>query len=346
MPVILLPDPPTTGGVILTPTSTANPDLTTPTYVINVLAAGGVTLTSSQRAILPSLVTAVTKEIERYCSRRFALSTYLEIVTPEGGRQDRGEPASAKLSAFPVQGVTSVLTGRSGVLTVTNTDSSLNQFAWVKFLNTGDVEWMDVAATGLILTRMASGVVTEKIVFYNDAVTLASLAAAIGALGHGWNASVQGSYGTWPSASLVGVREPKNALSNGACLDLFTQPASSYDIDRQSGILRCYGGGSGGGFYGGFGDVWGDSLDGMGGYGGALGWGQHQCTYAAGWSTIPEQLQLVAAEVVKLMLARLSGDPSLKSETADKYTWAAEDSLANLSDDARRTLDYYRSWSV
>lgn len=324
-------------------------DLITSTYANQVLTAGGVTLTGPQAAILPNLITSASREIARYCNRLFPLTTYTEILTPEGGRQDRGEPASAKLSAFPVQSVTSVMCGRSGVLTIKNTDTATNQFAQVAFAVTGDVEYLDLAYTGLTLSRTASGVTAADTVTFAANVTLAALATAINAIGGGWSATVQASYGLYPSASLVGVREPKNALSNGARLDLFTQPASSYDVDRQAGILRCYGNGWGsglGGFGGGYGDVWGDSLDGVGGYGGTLGWGQYQCTYTAGWSSIPEQLQLVCAEAVKIMFARLDGDPSLKSESADKYTWAAKDSLANLSEDSMRTLMYYKSWSV
>lgn len=330
----------------------ANPspvDLITSAYAEQVLAAGGITLTGSQSAILATLITAASREIIRYCSRQFALTTYSEIVTPEGTRQDRGEPSSAKLSAFPVQSITSVLTNRSTVLTIRNTDTTTNQFASVVFTMTGDVEYLDLVYTGLTLSRMASGVTTTDTLTFAANVTLGALATAINALGNGWNATVQSSYELYPSASLVGVREPKNALSNGACLDLFVTPAESYDIDRATGIMRCYGGqgGSGyGGFYGGFSDVFGDSLDGQGGYGGAWGWGQYQATYTAGWSTIPENLQQVCAEIVKGMYARLDTDPSLKSETADKYSYTLRDVISSLPDWAKDVLLYYKSWSV
>lgn len=335
------------GGTI-PPPNPSPVDLITSAYAEQVLLAGGVTLTGAQGAILQTLITAASREIIRYCSRQFALTTYVDILTPEGTRQDRGEPASAKLSAFPVQSVASVLTNRSTVLTIKNVDTATNQFASVAFTMTGDVEYFDLSYTGVSLSRMASGVTTTTTLTFASYLTLASLATAINTLGNGWNAQVQPNYGLYPSASLVGVREPKNALSNGACLDLFTTPAESYDIDRSSGIMRCYGNaGSGyGGFYGGFGDPFGDSLDGMGGYGGAMGWGQHQVTYTAGWAVIPENLQQVCAEVVKGMYARLDGDPSLKSETLGKYTWSSRDVISTLPDWAQTTLGYYRSWGV
>lgn len=334
----------------VTPVANPSPvDLITSTYASQVLAAGGVTLSGQQSAILPTLITAASREIIRYCSRQFALTSYTEIVIPEGGRQDRGEPASAKLSAFPVQSVASVLTNRATVLTIRNTDAATNQFASVAFSVTGDVEYLDLAYTGLVLSRTASGVTTATTLSFAGYVTLGALAAAINALGSGWNASVQSNYNLHPSASLVGVREPKNALSNGACLDLFTTPATSFDIDRASGILRCYGGqgGSGlGGFYGAFGDPAFAAMDGMGGYGGAWGWGQYQVSYSAGWATIPENLQQVCAEVVKGMYARLNTDPSLKSESADKYSYALRDVISTLPEWATTTLGYYKDWKV
>jgi len=330
------------------PTPIAAPDeidLISGSYATLVLLAGGVTLNAAQSAILAKLITAASREIIRYCNRKFALSTYTEIVTPEGTRQDRGEPASAKLSAFPVQNVVSVLTGRSGVLTIRNGDTATNQFAQVSFVTTGDVEYLDLVYTGLSLKRMASGVTSTVSLAFSSYVTLGALATAINSLGNGWNATVQASCEKFPSASLVGVREPKDALSNGAVLDLFTQAATSYDINRSTGILRCYGGTGNG--YGGFGgDPWNNAWDGIGGWGGgSWGWGQLRVEYQAGWSVIPENLQQVCAEVVKGIYARLDVDPSLKSETLGKYTWAARDTISTLPDWAQSTLGYYKEWS-
>lgn len=326
------------------PTPIAAPDaidLIDATYATRVLLAGGVTLTPAQAAIQGPLITAASREIIRYCSRKFGIQTYTEIVTPEGTRQDRGEPASAKLSAFPVQSVTSVMTGRAPVLKVTNSDTATNQFASVAFNLTGDVEYLDLTYTGLNLNRTASGVSSTATLGFDSYITLDALAAAINTMGNGWSATVQAGYGKHPSTSLIGVREPKNARVQGAVLDLFTVSATGYDIDRSTGILRCYGGGSAG-----FGDPTGASWDGLGGSGGTGGWGQYQVTYAAGWSTIPENLQQVCAEVVKGIYARLDSDPTLKSESADKYSWTAKDVLTGLPEWATSVLGFYKDWSV
>lgn len=328
--------------VVPTPITNPDPiDLITSSYATNVLLAGGVALTAAQVAILGNLITAASREMIRYCSRKFGVQTYVEIVTPEGTRQDRGEPASAKLSAFPVQSVASVMTGRSPVLTVSNTDPATNQLASVAFTLTGDVEYLDLTFTGLSLNRTASGVTTVTTLSFSTYVTLQALADAVNALGGGWNAQVQPNVRLHPTTSLIGVREPKNALSPGAVLDLFTTSATRYDIDRSTGILRCYGwGGSG------FGEPSGACWEGLGGDGSSGGWGQYQVRYAAGWNTIPENLQQVCAEVVKGIYARLDGDPSLKSESADRYSWTAKDAMTNLPDWATTVLGFYKDWSV
>lgn len=328
--------------VVPIPINLSAADLITATYATQALAAGGVTLTSAQSAILPTLITAASREITRFCGRPFGLLPYDEIVTPEGVRQDRGEPASAKLSYFPVQAIARVATGRATVLTVSNIDTTTNQLASVAFAVSGDVEYNDLSYTGLNLSSTASGTVTTNSVLFTAYPTISALAAAINALGGGWKAVVASgsrpSPGLFEPAELVGVREPKNAFSPGASLDVFTRTASSYDIDRATGILRCYG-------PGGFGEegAFGSPCDGLGGWGGsALGESQYRVTYTAGFSTIPESVQQVCAELVKGALERLKTDATLQSETTGKYTWTARQAIQALPDWALQILTYYK----
>src|SRR6476646_8495657 len=94
-------------------------DLATGAYVTSVLAAGGVTLSGEQSAILTSLITAASREIIRFCGNRpFAQQAFCETVVPEGNRQDRGEPATARLARFPVVSVTRCATGRTPALRI------------------------------------------------------------------------------------------------------------------------------------------------------------------------------------------------------------------------------------
>lgn len=176
--------------VVPTPISTSAVDLITGTFATNALLAGGISLTSAQSTILPSVITSASREIIRYCGRQFSAITYDEILTPEGGRQDRGEPASVKLSYFPVVSIDRVSTGRATVLTITNTDTSTNQLASVAFEVSGDVEYNDLSYTGLILGRAASGSTTTTSLSFAGYPTINTLATAINGLGNGWKASV------------------------------------------------------------------------------------------------------------------------------------------------------------
>src|SRR4051812_42357307 len=104
-----------------TPLSAPNGiDLITEVACGLLLEAGGMSLTSAQSEALPTLITAASREVQRFLGRLIPLAAYTEVVTPEGTRQDRGEPATAKLAMFPVQSVTRCATGRTTVLSVGN----------------------------------------------------------------------------------------------------------------------------------------------------------------------------------------------------------------------------------
>lgn len=324
-------------------------DLITSTVAQQALAAGGVTLSAAQLVQLPLVITACSRAIVRFCNRPFLPTSYDEIVTPEGGRQDRGEPATAKLTYFPVQSFSRVYTGRSTGLTISNADPVGNQLATVGFTFTGDVEDFDLTYTGIVLTRVASGVTSTSPLLFASYPTVQALAGAISAAGSGWTATVASGTtpdpGLFPSADLVGVREPKNAFSPGATLDLFMQAADGYDIDRATGILRVYDGSwrSGGDWGGAFGATW-DDLGDHGG--GQLGWDQYRVTYQAGFTTVPEPIQQVCCELVKGTFERLGTDSTLKSENARDYSYTVRDAWATLPDWALQVLTLYKDWKV
>jgi hypothetical protein len=327
------------------PITSTDLDLATGAFVTDVLAAGGVTLSADQTSILASLVTAASREIIRYCGNRpFAATSFTEIVTPEGSRYDRGEPAAVTLRRFPVISITRCATGRTGVLAIANTASTTDE-ASVSLVATGDADFDNLTYTGLSLSRTVAGTVTTNMVSWTTTspyTTIGAVATAINLLGGGWTAATVSSgspdLSRLPAAYLVGAREPKDALGvGGATLDVFGTSYTGYSIDRSTGILRCNGWGSSG-RYAGWDSGWGDEGD----YGGP----QLQVVYRAGFATVPEQLQLACAEAVQLMLARLTQDPSLKSETTGAYSWTARDALGSLSEGSMATLSHFRDWKV
>ncbi len=303
------------------------------------LAAGGFVLNLAQTAVLGPMVTAASREIQTELHRIIPAVDYDEILTPTRGRADRGEAPQVRLSHYPVNSSDTERIGfaRTAALLVANTDPATNQFARVAFVTTGDPT-LQLTYTGLKLQRRASGVTTPDEIDWpmtSPFMTLDALATAIIAKGGGWTATVTGgstpAFGLFATTELVGAREAKPAFGTGAALDVFAQDVPEYSIDRASGIvsLGTLGGAGGffGGTFGGFpGTSWGDADDDDLG-GGASGYGQVRCTYNAGYATIPAEYQEFAAEVVKAMYERLKTDTSLKSETADGYTWVARDVL-------------------
>jgi hypothetical protein len=338
------------GSLVVDDAPTNGIDLVAGSRAQAILSAGGVTLSATQASILPMLITAASREMIRFCGNRpLAAMNFTEILTPEGTRQDRGEPATARLGRFPVLSITRCATGRTTALTITN---SAADEATVVFVATGDVDFDNLIYTGLTLSRSVAGVVTTDTVTWTTAspyTTIASVAASINALGGGWSATATtgGSpdVSRFPAAYLVGAREPKDATGSAtARLEVYGTPYASYSIERSTGLLSCSGLSWGRGF-GGW-DQWGGWGESAGG--GYYGWPSVEIRYRAGFETVPEQLQLCCAEVVQLMFGRLVLDPALASETTDKYTWTAhaKDALANVSDGARATLNYFKDWRV
>lgn len=331
-------------------------DLVTSDVATQALAAGNFILNPAQSVHLPRVITSCSREMVRFMNRPIILTAYDEIIAPEGGRQDRGEPASAKLSYFPVHNPV-VRTGRTQIVLLTNTDTATNQEAYAGFTFTGAIDYNDFVYTGLTLTRTASGTVDEQTLTWTLAspyTTIQSLAASINALGGGWLATLRVSGVNpdptlLPAAWLVGAREPKNAFSPGVSLDAFIQPASRYDLDRSNGIMRFYGGGgfgglNGGVYGGGFGDPWGGSWDGDNDTGGQSGWNQYRVKYQAGFATVPEDLQEICCELVKATFERLNTDTALQSESAKDYSYTVKEAWKTLPDWAIQALNMYKDF--
>lgn len=193
---------------------------------------------SSQDTNLQTLVTAVSKAIQRYCRRDFVQCVYDELYNGTGAGR-------LFLRQYPVQSVQAVRHRPTTVLKITNTTGSTNQQARVS-----------VTSTGLTLTRVASGVSSsDSSVTFAGNVTLNAVATAVNALGNGWSAQVVGDYALWPSADLWCLNGNKtdtelnamagqgalNAANNTyAELKMHTYELSGYQIDQRRGwVLRA-----------------------------------------------------------------------------------------------------------
>ena len=160
--------------------------------------------TSDENTTLDALIAAVSKAIENYCWRSFAIASYDELYP---GNQRR----ELVVRNYPIASVERVAHDPAAVLRVTNTSASI-QRATVK-----------VTATGLELIRVASGVGTTNTILFSDQPTLSALASAITALGNGWSSTVVDSlYNLRASADAeqaircLGVRVPRRSAPSAA----------------------------------------------------------------------------------------------------------------------------------
>ncbi len=254
---------------------------------------------TSQDALLTTLITALSDAIEKYCRRDFTSKSYDELYSGTGDRR-------LVLRQYPIQSVQSVRYRLVTVLKITNTNQALNQQARVS-----------VTASGLTLTRTASGVVsTDTSVTFAGNPTLESMAVAVNALGNGWQAQVvgdpggtggPGDYGLWPSADLyVPPSYGDGTASQGALsargifaeLRLHTYELSGWQFDPRGWLLRAIP----------YTDpellhpedlLW------------PVGLNNFRVQYTAGYSTIPEGVQEAAAEWVAIAYYGTLRDPDV-----------------------------------
>ncbi len=175
--------------------------------------------TSDENTTLDALLAAVTKAIQNYCWRTFALASYDELYPGNTERE-------LILRNYPLASVERVAFAPAAVLSVTNISSS-NQRATVK-----------VTATGVELIRVASGAASTSTILFSDQATLSALASAVTALGNGWSASViNAADGLRAAADLRALQGAFQAKDVSAELKLHSSELSSFVVDAERGTL-------------------------------------------------------------------------------------------------------------
>jgi hypothetical protein len=176
--------------------------------------------TSDEDATIAALITAVSRAIENYCWRTFAVTIYDELY-PGSDRRE------LVLRNYPLVSVERVAYGPMPVLRVTNTSSS-NQRATVK-----------VTSVGLELISVASGVATTNDILFSAQPTLTALAAAITALGNGWTGIVlDPANDLRASADLRALQGAFSAMNVNADLKMHLSELSAFNVDAERGLLK------------------------------------------------------------------------------------------------------------
>jgi hypothetical protein len=255
----------------------------------------------SNDAVVTVLITAASEAIEKYCRRRFVSWSYDELYNGNGDRR-------LLLRQYPIQHVKSVRYRPVTVIKIINNNTSQNQQARV---------W--ITSTGLQCWRMASGVATtEALLTWATYPTLASLAAAVTALGNGWSAQSVGDsndYGSWPSADLYvpgsygdtlegsGTLESQGALTargQNAELKMHTYELAGFQWDPRGWLLRAI-------------PYTDPELLHPEDLSWPVGINNFRVQYTAGYTTIPEAVQEACAEWVNELYQLASRDPAAKN---------------------------------
>lgn len=318
------------GSLLVSPSpGTATTDLITIPFCRAALA--DYTLSATQIEFLPNTITAASNAVKRWCGDRdFVQQTYVE-------EYDIKLDGSIMLNQ-PPNWISRVQASPSTALTISNISSSVQQ-AYVNGVFTGDVTTssLGLTATGLNLNSVSNGTLTTTTVNFVANETINTLAAAITAVGSGWKAYGDTTYGSWPVTELIGLNVPGGALQGaGATYDIYTDELGNDSrLDPYvTGLLSV------GRQYKGSGPKWGPDwaeFDSP-----SLSVGKVKVTYNAGFATIPMIVQKCVASVAKNIIAVLTLDPTLASEKAEQYSYVAREAVELLPIQDRQALAFYR----
>jgi hypothetical protein len=287
---------------------------------------------------LPDCIAAASALIQKYCNRLFILSQYIEVLPVE-------QDGTILLSQIPVASVQRIQADPDEALTVGNTGATL---AWIGLATTGDASGFTggPTVTGMTLFWIPGGPPAGQTIAYTTGMTIGQLAAAINAVGSGWNAVAQQTYGALPVTEIMDGEGSKGASTNdppygGAIYHVYSENlASQPDPDNGQKTGKYWVGrvnddaamrwGPGG-------------YDGFGGGGQRRGTGKVRATYMGGFATVPLPIQAATAELVKANFERLKTEAYLQSENGQEYSYSlSEELVGNLPKSVRQTLSEYR----
>ena len=256
-------------------------------------------LNTANSAAVPPLITAASRAIERACKRIFAAQDYTLFLSAGPRPCDW-----IALPNFPVLSISRLATNPQPAITILNTDLTDNQRATVA-----------TTATGLQLTLVSSGTPSTTNIDYTSYSTLASLAAAISAIGTGWSATATAANANYPSADLRPLQGALPALIAPATLEIFTEELTAWagvqdvwDWTAGSSLPRGY------------------QLDADAGL--LIGRFTEQmsrpvslrCDYNAGFETIPEDIQQATVRLAALIQEDQQRDSTVMMQTVGPYT--------------------------
>lgn len=251
-------------------------------------------LNVSNPTYLTELITSSSYMIQGECARQFNLQSYSEYYDALNYPYD-----FLQLRQYPVGGANSVgggiqrlATNPQQVFQIVNNNFSTIQFADVSTNVSG------FNTSSVSISWLASGVSSSQTFNASSNVTLQDLANSVNAVGSGWTATVYTGYATYATATLRPFQGNMSALGGGgAWLEIFLDTPTfggngTFFGYQQTGVLTS-------------GPQW--RLDPVKGVcWGCFPGGQQgiRVDYAAGFNTIPQDLQQATMRLCVLQLER------------------------------------------
>lgn len=247
------------------------------------LPTANVTGGSADDTAINTLITACSKQLEKFCRRTFASAAYDELYSGTGRRM-------LILHNFPVVSVQSVRFRPTSVLKIRNTNAGVVQKARVS-----------VSATNVTLTEIASGVTTTTNKAIASYATLGAMAAQINAV-TGWEAQVPPGYENWPTTDLYPpIQGAQNAAGVFCDLRIHAEELTGFQIDPARGYLMRSIVSTDPDFVLPYDPIWPRGLL------------NFRVQYTAGYGTIPEDVQEACAQMVaayfRLDAREIAGTP-------------------------------------
>ncbi len=303
------------------------PDLITYDYCEAALSE--VALTDGQRDFIPYLISAASEAVRRYCFNRYFdwRNNIVEVypISLDG---------YVRLYQVPVSQVLRIQANPQLALTIVNNSPSI-QFAQAYFAYTGQAGTGGVnpqVATGIVLNWTSSGVLNTQTIAYTGGMIISNLATLINGIGAGWNASTDAVLGLWPVTELDG-----GYVSQGCALSATPDTGAQFNVllDITCGQLTPNGQRTGflwvGNQYSNSTAArWGPGGDELFGYpANNASQSRAKITYAAGYTTIPPDVQYWTAQLVKWKTEVAKQEFLLMQEKAADYSYVLADQMVH-----------------
>ena len=270
--------------------------------------------------VLSDMIVSASAWLDTYCNRAnggFSLQSYDELYNGTGS-------SIIFLNQTPIQSVQRIATFKQPAILIQNRDSDQGTRALVQVIGTpSNQENLNTqyTSTGLTLTVIKAGVTTVNTLLWADFPTISSLVAAIIAVGHNWNATVQGGFGNWSSSDIRATQGAFGARITTAYLQIHWMDLPTFEvINQNSGEIY-----SPMGFNRGLPGNW-------------------RIQYTAGYKTFPDALTQSLAEIVINAYYCREINSNLQSESLGpvSYSQYAKKGFDGLSIMAKQTINRYR----